>query len=200
MKLTARDKRTLKLFAPVAVLLAILAAYRWMSVWQTNGEASPAAIQSVDMAEKRLTRYRQLAAQMEAREAALKRVNAVLADREKGIIRADTAAQAQAQLLQVVRRICKSQAPPIELRSTELGQTQPFGAYGQTSVSVAFDCRIEQLVNLLADLTAQPELVAPGDLRITSADRRQKSMQVRLTFSGVVPRALVPEKKGGPAF
>jgi len=55
-------------------------------------------------------------------------------------------------------------------------------------------------VNLLADLTAQPELVAPADLRISAGDRRRKTMQVRLTVAGVVPRALVPEKKGGPVL
>jgi hypothetical protein len=200
MTISARDKRTLLLFAPVAALLAILALYRWTSLWGPGTPAAAASVQSAANAEKRLVRYRQSAATADAREAALKRVNAVLADREKGIIRADTAAQAQAQLLQVVRRIGKAQAPAIDLRSTELGQTQPFGAYGQTSVSVTFECRIEQLVNLLADLTAQPELVAPADLRISSGDRRRKVMLVRLTVAGVVPRALVPEKKGGAAF
>ena len=200
MTLSARDKRTLLWFAPVAVVLAILVLYRWMSLWEPGAPAAAAPVESAANAEKRLARYRQLAATADAREAALKRVNAALAVREKGIIRADTAAQAQAQLLQVVRRISKAQAPAIDLRSTELGQTQPFGAYGQTSVSVAFECRIEQLVNLLADLTAQPELIAPADLRISSGDRRRKVMQVRLTVAGVVPRALVPEKKGGAAF
>ncbi len=200
MTISARDKRTLLLFSPVAALLAILAIYRWASLWKSNTEESATPVMSVAAAEKRLARYRQVAAAVDVREATLKRLNTALAEREKGIIRAETAAQAQAQLLQVVRRIGKAQAPPIDLRSTELGQTQPFGAYGQTSVSVMFECRIEQLVNLLADLTAQPELVSPSDLRITSGDRKRKTVQVRLTIAGVVPRALVPEKKGGPAF
>lgn len=199
MTIGERDRRTLKLAAPVAGLLAILALYRWVALEKPAAQIA-APVQTVAAAEKRLARYRQMAAAVDVREAAFKRVSAALADREKGIILADTAAQAQAQLLQVVRRVGKAQAPPIDLRSTELGQTQPFGAYGQTVVSVSFECRIEQLVNLLADLTAQPELVAPADLRIMSGDRARKLMQVRLTVAGVVPRALVPEKKGGPAF
>ncbi len=201
MTISARDKRTLRWFAPVAGVLAILAIYRWVSWWEPETRAAAAPVESVAAAEKKLARYRQLAVTVDVREASARRAAAALADREKGIIQAATAAQAQAQLLQVVRRIGKAQAPPIELRSSELGQVQPFGsAYGQTSVSVTFACRIEQLVNLLADLTAQPELVAPADLRITSGDQKQKVMQVRLTVAGVVPRALVPEKKGGPAF
>jgi hypothetical protein len=198
--ISARDKRTLLRFAPVAGLLAILVIYRWVP-WGGPETRVVTPAQSVAAAEKRLARYRQLAATVDVREVSARRAAAALADREKGIIQAATAAQAQAQLLQVVRRIGKAQAPPIDLRSVELGQIQPFGsAYGLTSVSVTFACRIEQLVNLVADLTAQPELVAPADLRITSGDQKQKVMQVRLTVAGVVPRALVPEKKGGPAF
>jgi hypothetical protein len=201
MTISARDKRTLMLFGPVAGLLAILAVYRWVSLSGPEAAAVVSPVQSVAAAEKKLARFRQLAATVDVREAGARRAAAALADREKGIIQAATAAQAQAQLLQVVRRIGKAQAPPIELRSVELGQVQPIGtAYGQTSVSVTIECRIEQLVNLLADLTAQPELLAPSDLRISSGDPKQKLMQVRVTVAGVVPRALVPEKKGGPAF
>jgi hypothetical protein len=200
MTISARDKRTLLRFAPVAGLLAILAIYRWVPWGGPEARAAATPVETVAVAGKKLARYRQLAATVDVREAGARRAAAALASREKGIILAATAAQAQAQLLQTVRRIGKAQAPPIELRSVELGQMQPFGAYGQTSVSIMFECRIEQLVNLLADLTAQPELVAPADMRITSGDQKQKVMQVRLTVAGVVPRALVPEKKGGPAF
>jgi len=201
MTISARDKRTLMRFAPVAGLLAILAIYRWVPWGESEARIAASPAETVAVAEKKLARYRQLAATVDVREASARRAAAALADREKGIIQAATAAQAQAQLLQVVRRIGTAQAPPIDLRSVELGQIQPFGsAYGQTSVSVTFACRIEQLVNLLADLAAQPELVAPADLRITSGDQKQKVMQVRMTVAGVVPRALVPEKKGGPAF
>ena len=200
MTISARDKRTLLRFAPVAGLLAILAIYRWVPWGGPEARVAASPVETVAIAERRLARYRQLAATVDVREASAKRAAASLASREKGIIQAATAAQAQAQLLQTVRRIGRAQVPPIDLRSVELGQMQPFGAYGQTSVSVTFECRIEQLVNLLADLTAQPELVAPADMRITSSDQKQKLMQVRLTVAGVVPRALVPEKKGGPAF
>jgi hypothetical protein len=120
-----------------------------------------------------------------------------LAAREQGLIQADTPAQAQAQLLQIFRRVASRQAPPIEIKTVEMGQIRPLGAdYGELTVPVTFDCRIEQLLNLLADLTAQPEIVATSDLRITAGDARQKTLNVRLTVSGVAPRRLVPEKKG----
>ena len=43
-----------------------------------------------------------------AKQEVLQRVSADLAEREKGLIQADTAAQAQAQLLQILRKIAKS--------------------------------------------------------------------------------------------
>jgi hypothetical protein len=78
-----------------------------------------------------------------------------------------------------------------------MGQTRKLGDhYGEVLISVSFDARIEQLVNLLAELTEQPELISTNELRITGAAEKDKSMPVRLTVSGVVSRALVPEKKG----
>jgi hypothetical protein len=78
-----------------------------------------------------------------------------------------------------------------------MGQTRKLGDhYGEVLISVSFDARIEQIVNLLAELTEQPELIATIVLRISGATGKDKSMPVRLTVSGVVPRSLVPEKKG----
>ena len=61
---------------------------------------------------------------------------------------------------------------------------------------MSFEAGIEQLVNLLADLGAQPELLATSEIRIGQANGAQKLIPVRLTVSGIVPRKLIPEKKG----
>ena len=61
------------------------------------------------------------------------------------------------------------------------------------------ECRIDQLINLLAALAARPELISTSDLRITSSNSKDKTVGVRLGVIGVVPRRLVPEKKGGSA-
>jgi hypothetical protein len=63
-----------------------------------------------------------------------------------------------------------------------------------TSVAVQIECRIDQLVNLLAALQAVPELVATSDLRVLSSNAKEKTVAVRLAVSGVVPRRLVAEK------
>jgi hypothetical protein len=82
-----------------------------------------------------------------------------------------------------------------------LGQiTRLSDDYGEVQVSVALECRIEELLNLLADLTKQTEALATRDLRVSLMTAKEKILGVRLTVSGLVPRRLVPEKKGLASF
>jgi hypothetical protein len=71
--------------------------------------------------------------------------------------------------------------------------------YGEVLVTVQIDCGIDQLINILVGLSARPELVASNELRVNSANAKDKMIGVRLTVSGVVPRKLVPGKKGAGA-
>jgi hypothetical protein len=191
MKITERDRRALIVLGVALVIGGIF----WVAAPSSEEIEVVGAIDSVPAAEKRLIRMRQLSSMVPGREQALSESSAELAVREKGLLQAETAAQAQAQLQQVLRRLAKKWA--LDLKGTEMGPTSKLGEhYGEVVISVSFDARIEQLVNLLAEITEQPELIATNELRITGAAGKDKSMPVRLTVSGVVPRALVPEKKG----
>lgn len=151
---------------------------------------------TIAIAEKRLERLRELASTVPARQEILKKADAELATREKSLIVADTAAQAQAQLIQIIRELGRAESPAVEIRNTEGFGIRPLGdAYGEATVSVQVDCRIDQLVNMLAALGARPELVSTSDLRITSSNSREKIIGVHLTVAGVVARKLVPEKR-----
>jgi hypothetical protein len=55
-------------------------------------------------------------------------------------------------------------------------------------------------VNFLAALTTEPQLLATDDVRVTSTNAKEKTVGVRLTLAGVVPRSLVPVRKGLAAF
>ena len=45
----------------------------------------------------------------------------------------------------------------------------PLGdAYGAANVAIQVDCPIEQLINLLTAIAAQPELIYTNELRLTS--------------------------------
>jgi len=68
------------------------------------------------------------------------------------------------------------------------------------TVSVTVDSRIEELVNFLASLSAVPEQVATEEIRFGASHPKQKNMPIRLTVSGIVPRKLIPQKKGPATF
>ena len=199
MTLQGRDKRALLI---LAVVLPIAALIYW-----TSGSSSGSSVkvvapsETVGRDEKRISVLRTALATVDGKEAVLKQVSSELAEREKGLIPGDTAEQAQAQLLQIMRRLAKAQVPPLDIRQSELGQPRSYGeSYARVTVSVSLDCRIDELVNLLAALSAQPEIIATDEIRCTAANPKSKLMPVRLTVSGLVPRRLVPEKKGIPAL
>jgi hypothetical protein len=196
MTLQQKDKRALAVLGLAAVGVLV---FRLVS----GGSAAPAVVgasDSISAAERRLTRVRQLAAALEGKQQLLRQVSAELAQREKGVIQADTAAQAQAQLLNIARHVAQAQQPPIEFGNVELQQPAKLRDYGEVRVAVPFTCPIENLVNFLAELTRQPEAIAATELRISARDEKLKTVTARVVISGVIPLRLVPEKKGLAAF
>jgi hypothetical protein len=158
-----------------------------------------AASESAPMAEKRLERLRQIAATVPGKEVLMKQASGELESREKGILKAETSAQAQAQLQELLHRV--GAANGIDIRGIEDMRVKLLGAdYGEASVTVRFTCLIEQLVNLLAALATQPELISTNQILITGSADKNKIIQVRLTLSGVVSRKLAQEKKTGSAL
>ena len=67
-------------------------------------------------------------------------------------------------------------------------------------MAVSFECGIDHFVNFLAALTSEKALLASSEMRISAANPKEKTVTVRLTLSGVIPRHLVPEKKGPSLF
>ena len=198
MTVTERDRRALILLGVAVVVILIVRAF--VSGGSSAGDAAQSApVDPIPRAEKRLERLRQLAAAVPAKQAVLKEVAAELAGREEGLLVAETAAQAQAQLMQIVRTAGKKNN--IDIRGGEFGPVRALGAdYGEVAVVLSFECRIEELVNFLAELTAEPEILATSDIRINSGNLKQKTIGVRLGLTGVVPRRLVPAKKGLALF
>jgi len=194
-ELEPREKKALILLVAAVAVSAVVFTYEF---WPA-GSAAPevASTQSVAQMEQRLAKAREVAATVPAKQEILKQVTADLQTREKSLIRADTAQQAQAQVITILRGLGAAEAPPIEIRATELGAIAPFGDdYGAVNVSIQVECRIEQLLNFLAALAARPELIATRDLRVTAGNPKEKTLSVRLTVAGIVPKALVPQKKG----
>ena len=193
MTLQPRERRMLMLL-PVAGVIALV-IYLWGPSNNASKVVGPSASNAA-VAEKRLARLRETSATVPAKEEILKKVSAELADREKSLIRADTAAQAQAQIVQILRRLASQEAPPIDIRATELGGITALGdSYGAASVAVQIECRVDQLVNYLASIGSTNELLSTSEVRINSTNPKEKTVIVHLAVAGVVPRKLVPERR-----
>lgn len=194
--LTSRDRRALGLLAVCVVVFT--AVYLWP---EDGAGAVVGPATGVEQLEQRIRRMRKMAASAPAREETLKKALEELRKREEGMIRAETAAQAQARMLEIVRRVAKSQPETFQLRSTEFGAPRALGdAYGEVVMTVAVESPIEQLVTFVADLSNQPELVAVQEIQFSQASGKGKLIPARLTLTGIVPRELAPRKKEGAAF
>ena len=194
-KFEPREKKALSILAAaLGIAVIVLIYWFWPASSGATVEASP---QSVPQMEQRLARAREIAVTVPAKQEILKKVTADLETREKGLIRAETAQQAQAQVITILRSLGAAEAPPIDIRATELGAITPLGDdYGTVNVSIQVECRIEQLLNFMAALAARPELIATRDLRVSAGNPKEKTVQVRLTVGGIVPKNLALQKKG----
>lgn len=196
MSLGTLDRRTVfMLIVSVAAILIL----RFVVLSGRQAQAVVAPADSVPLAERRLERMRQVAATVPAKEELFKQASAELQSREKGMLKAETGAQAQAQLQALIHTI--GAANGIDARGMDDARVKPMANdYGEASVTVTFTCAIEQLVNFLAALANEPELLSTNQIQITGGSDKKKNIQVRLSLSGVVPKKLAQEKKGAGAF
>jgi Type II secretion system (T2SS), protein M subtype b len=190
------DRRKLLVLAVGLVLLVIVV------VRQTRDDSTAtvvAAADSIPLAERRLERLRLLAATVPGKETVLQQARIELQGRETGILKADTAPQAQAQLMDVIRRVAVANG--IDARGAEEMRVRPLASdYGEVLVAVTFSCGIEQLVNFLAALANEPQILATDEINVTGGTDKKKAVQVRLSLSGVVPKKLIPARRGVATF
>ena len=190
--MTERDRRALLILG--AALLVMAVVYFWP---EPSVEVVGSGGSDVKSAAVRLDQVRKEAALLPVRSEALQLTNTALTEIEKGLIAAETAPQAQAQLLQIVRRVSKLQSPGVELKQNQFGQVRPFGDdYAQIVLSISMDCQIEELVTFLSDIASQPELLAVDELHISATNNKQKSIPVQMMISGLVKGSLL-KKQGG---
>ena len=183
----------------VLLVLSVLVGLRY-TVFSDSGAPVVAAQQdSIPAAERRLETLRKVAATVPAEEALYKRAAAELSAREVGLLKADTEQQAQVALLDLVQNTAR--VNQVEIRGSQAFAEKVLNDdYGEVSVTVAFSCGMEQLVNLLAAIGNQPEILATNEIHISGGSDKNKNVQVRMVVSAAVPRKLLPEKKGQAGF
>jgi len=119
--------------------------------------------------------------------------------REAGLLKADTDQQAQVALLDLVQNTAR--VNQVEIRgSQEFREKVLDDDYGEVSVTVAFTCGMEQLVNLLAAIGNQPEILATNEIHISGGNDKNKNVQVRMVVSAAVPASSFRRRKAWPHF
>ena len=197
MTLGSLDKRTgFGLLAGVSAILIL----RFVFLGGDSTAPVVAASDSIPQAEERLQHVRQVAATVPGKEAVMKEAAATVDKLEKGIFKTDTESQAQAQILEMVTNVAKANG--VQTRGLDEFHSKPISKdYGEITVGVSFACDVVQLVNFLAGLASQDQILATNSIHITGGTDKKKILQVRLGVSGLVPRKLLaPEKKGLAGF
>jgi hypothetical protein len=186
-------KRQITLFGALGVMLAsVLVRYGAFS----GGQDVVVAHDTIPVAKQRLEILRRKAAQAPGKEAVLKQVMGELQRREKGIVQADTAEQARAHLMELLHRTALANNFDTT-GAAQLPEPKVLGKdYGLVSVGQNFTCGIDQLVNFLSAIANEPEILATDSIFVQPVRNPNKDIQVRLIFSGVIPKKLVPVKKG----
>jgi hypothetical protein len=191
-----REKKLVLWLIPAVLVFVILkfVVFKDDKPAVVGGSSNPS--ETIAQAEKRLAKLRTVAATVPAKQKVLDGVDADLALREKGVLQADTAPQAGARLLEIANRVAKAEG--IDLRGGEFVQPKVLSAdYGEVFAAVNFACPIEKYVNFMAGLSHEPELIGPTDIHINSTmNPKEKTVNVRMTIGGLVPKKLIPEKKG----
>jgi Tfp pilus assembly protein PilO len=184
----------------LVVFVVSVAAILWVrfSVLSDHPTSTVVVSETIPQAEQRLQKLRQVNATIPGKEESLKKAMAELAEREKGILQAPTEAQAQALLLETLNNLARGNG--ISTQGGDFHDKPLSRDYGEVSVTVRFNCDIVQLINLMAALADQSQILATDDMRVTGGSDKKKSVQVMMTVSCVVARKLLPEKKGGTLF
>lgn len=187
--LSERERKLVIALVPALLVTAI--TYYMTEPASTEVAAVVDTNAAIEVARQRLERARAISAQLPAKQDLRKTLDTNLAAIEKRLITADTPAQAQAQLNQIFRRVARVQGSTIEIRNIDIGTVQPVDQYSEIVLNIAFDCRVEGLVNLLTDLSSQPEFLTWRDIRISSQDTKQKRINVSMTLVGIGPSKLL---------
>ena len=133
----------------------------------------------------KLAKYREVVRTAGLRGAEATSAETKLREAEGGLLTSKTAPLASAELLEAVRQLASQQS--IDVRSNTFLPPRPLGAdYAQVPVDLQFQCRLEQLLELLNALGAAPKSLGVSKLMIISLGGKEKQLSVNLQVTGVM--------------
>jgi Tfp pilus assembly protein PilO len=184
-RLSERDRRALLL---LGVAAAVFVALQFGVL--PRAAQGPESSTSLDLLEKRLARLQQVERQKPRAAAEAEAAGRDLGEVEKGLLKAATPAQASAEMQQLLRDLLRGQG--LNMQSSEFGAIRPSGEdYAQVPLAVTFTGGIEQWINFMAALRNAPQVLSTLEIRLTSADQKNKTVSARMVVAGYIPAAMV---------
>ena len=186
----AKDKKALAL-AGIAVALYAALQFAVFPVWDALQERRD----NLPIEERKLEKYRAVVKTVELRRAEAASVDAKLQEAEKGLLTGDTAALASAELQQLAKQL--SAAESIDIRSNDFLPAKPAGGeYVRVPLGLQFQCRLDQLINFLSDISASPKRLTVSRLFVQSGGTKDKQVSVGMELAGFMHAEAA--KAGGP--
>ena len=138
--------------------------------------------------ETTLLKYRQAVETASSQSEAAQTLETRLREAEAGLLENTNPSLAAAELQGLVKQITTSQA--IEVRSSDFLPVKALNeSYAQVPLGLQFQCRLDQLVNFLAELQASPKFLTVPRLLIQTMGGKEKVVNVNLTVVGLMRSA-----------
>jgi hypothetical protein len=178
MNFAEKDKKALMIVG-IAVGLYATAQFAVFPLWDTLQERRD----NLPIVERKLEKYRAVARTAELRRTEASSVDTKLQEAERGLLTSETAALASAELQQIAKQFTTAES--IDIRSNNFLPAKPVGGeYMQIPLGLQFQCRVDQLVNLLTDFSGHQKHLAVSRLSIQGLGGKDKQLSVFLELAG----------------
>ncbi len=189
MKIGHRDKIALG-GAVVAVVLYLVFQFVLFPAWDSMQEQSS----NLPDQEAKLRKYLQIAQTATARSAEASNVDARLREAEGSLLASKSPALASAEMQQLGQQL--TAAVSIEFRTSEFLAPKPLSDdYTAIPLGLQFQCRLDQLLDLLKAIGESPKVLAIPRIQIQAMVNKEKLLNVSLQISGIMRAE--PAKKDG---
>lgn len=180
MRISHKDKVALTV-AGFAVALFAIFQFAVFPVWDLLQESRS----NLPIQEQRLQKYREVARTAGLRAAEVSSEAAKLRQAEGGLLNSNTAAFASGELQGLVKQLASNAS--IDVRSNEFLPLKKLSDdYTEVPIGLQFQCRLDQLVNLLKDISGSPQYLVVPKLMIQSGVSKEKLITVNMQIAGVM--------------
>jgi len=185
-RLQPREQRALVALV-IAVALILLLQFAVFPMTESTAKTRA----GLPLKEKRLHKYRALVSLVGTAETDWKALERRLAEAEKGLLDSRTAPLASAEIQDRVKQLLAQQGiEPRSISFVPLRALPPADSgYSTVSLSLMFECAVDQLANLLASLPSAGKTLAVESLFVEAVSRGEKArkmVSVRMVIRAVM--------------